>query len=131
MASAVRLALIFVVFVFASVGWLILGGVTEHRSREQGAVLDEHVGDLWGNPQLQAPPQLSAEWTTQEKVRDTRIQPGELAGRLSFSAPVSLAFFFCRHLFAGDAARHRPSPDELPPARFGLLRLPSVVRVHR
>lgn len=76
MASAVRIALIFVVLVIASVGWLILGAVTEHRSQEQGAVLDEHVGDLWGNPQLQAPPQLSAEWTTQEKVRDTRLENG-------------------------------------------------------
>ncbi len=77
MASAVRIALIFVVFVAASIGWLILGGVTLHRTEEQSTVLDEQVGDLWGNPQMQAPPQLSLEWTTLEKVRDKRIENGK------------------------------------------------------
>ncbi len=76
MASAVKIALIFVVFAVASVGWLILGAVTEHRSEAQSAVLDERVGDLWGTPQLQAPPELSAEWVTNEKVKKTTNENG-------------------------------------------------------
>ncbi len=76
MASAVRIALIFLVFCVASIGWVILGNVTEQRSSEQSAVLDERVGDLWGKPQMQAPPQLTLEWTTTEKVRDTRLENG-------------------------------------------------------
>jgi hypothetical protein len=76
MASAVKIALIFVVFAVASVGWLILGAVTQHRSEAQSAVLDERVGDLWGTPQLQAPPELSAEWVTNEKVKKTTTENG-------------------------------------------------------
>ncbi|MEO8178410.1 MAG: inner membrane CreD family protein [Deltaproteobacteria bacterium] len=76
MAAAVRIGLICVVFFIASIGWLILAGVTEHRTQQQSSVLDERVGGLWGNPQLQTPPQLSAEWTTQERVRSTVLQNG-------------------------------------------------------
>jgi hypothetical protein len=69
-----RIVGIGLVFVIASIAWLILGGVTLARSEEQSAVLDERVGNLWGNEQQQAPPQLNAEWTTLEKVRDTRVE---------------------------------------------------------
>src|SRR3954468_19887611 len=77
MAGAVRIGMIFAVFVLASIGWLILAGVTEHRSSEQNTVLDERVGGLWGNAQTQAPPQLSTEWTSNEKVRSTEVQNGK------------------------------------------------------
>jgi inner membrane protein involved in colicin E2 resistance len=77
MAGVARIGLIFAVFVLASVGWLILAGVTEHRSSEQNAVLDERVGGLWGNAQTQTPPALSVEWTTNEKVRSTEQQNGK------------------------------------------------------
>src|SRR5687767_11162575 len=76
MASAVKIALIFVVFAVASVGWLILGAVTQHRSEAQTAVLDVRVGDLWGTQQLQAPPELSAEWVTSEMVKKTTTENG-------------------------------------------------------
>ena len=95
MAGAVRIGMIFVVFVLASIGWLILAGVTEHRSSEQSAVLDERVGGLWGNAQTQTPPALTAEWTTNEKVRSTEQQNGKQVEvvriePLSHSTPVSL-----------------------------------------
>jgi len=77
MAAAVRIGLICVVFFISSIGWLILAGVTEHRTQQQSSVLDERVGGLWGNPQLQTPPQLSAEWTTEERVRSTVLQNGK------------------------------------------------------
>lgn len=77
MSAAVRIGLIGVVFVFASIAWLILAAVTVHRTEEQSGVLDERVGGLWGNAQLQAPPQLSAEWTTQRKVQSTLLQNGK------------------------------------------------------
>jgi inner membrane protein involved in colicin E2 resistance len=77
MAAVARIGLIFAVFVLASVGWLILAAVTEHRSSEQNTVLDERVGGLWGNAQTQAPPQLSTEWTSNEKVRSTEVQNGK------------------------------------------------------
>jgi len=95
MAAAARIGLIFAVFVLASVGWLILAGVTEHRSSEQNTVLDERIGGLWGNAQTQAPPQLSAQWTSQEKVRSTELQDGrqvelERVQALAHSEPVSV-----------------------------------------
>jgi hypothetical protein len=77
MAGAVRIGMIFSVFVLASIGWLILAGVTEHRSSEQSAVLDERVGGLWGNAQTQTPPLLSAQWTSNEQVRSTEQQNGK------------------------------------------------------
>lgn len=76
MSAAVRIGLIGVVFVIASIAWLILAAVTEHRTHEQSDVLDERVGGLWGNAQLQAPPQLSVEWTTERKVQSTLLQNG-------------------------------------------------------
>lgn len=80
MTASARIALIFAVLIAASIGWLILGGVTLHRSTEQSDVLDERVGDLWGNPQLQAPPELLLEWTTTARVRDTRVENGKEVG---------------------------------------------------
>ncbi len=76
MSAAVRIGLIGVVLVFASIAWLILAAMTEHRTNEQSQVLDERVGGLWGNAQLQAPPQLSAEWTSERKVQGTLLQNG-------------------------------------------------------
>jgi hypothetical protein len=77
MSGAGRILAICGVLLLASVGWLILAGVTEHRTEQQNSVLDERVGGLWGNPHLQAPPQLSAEWTVTEKVRSTTQQNGK------------------------------------------------------
>ena len=76
MSAASRIGLIGVVFVIASIAWLILAIVTMHRTEQQSEVLDERVGGLWGNAQLQAPPQLNVEWTTQHKVQTTVLQNG-------------------------------------------------------
>lgn len=76
MSAAVRIGLIGVVFVIASIAWLILAIVTTQRTEHQSEVLDERVGGLWGNAQLQAPPQLSVEWTTQRRVQSTLLQNG-------------------------------------------------------
>jgi inner membrane protein involved in colicin E2 resistance len=42
-----------------------------------------------------------------------KLQPGPLAGKISYFAPVSLLFFFFPDLHSHHDAWHRPAPDEL------------------
>lgn len=74
MHPILRILGIFAVFLLASVGWLVLGGVTSSRTDEQLAALDGRVSDLWGSPQTQAAPTFTEEWvetvTTREQVTD-------------------------------------------------------------
>lgn len=49
-------------FIFAcvSVAWMILAGVTYNRTNSADASLKSQVAQLWGAPQVQMPPQISA-----------------------------------------------------------------------
>ena len=71
-----RIIAIFFVFLFATVGWLVLGGVTSSRTQDQLDALDGRVSDLWGAPQTQDAPTFTEEWvqvvTRQEQVTDPR-----------------------------------------------------------
>ena len=74
MGPVLRIFGIFFVFLLASVGWVVLGAVTQSRTNEQELMLDGRVADLWGSPQTQSAPSFTAVWTqpvvTQERVTD-------------------------------------------------------------
>lgn len=58
--SAQRLFGIFVVFVVATLGWIVLGGSIEARTHQADGRGWESVGSLWGEPQTQSAPRFSA-----------------------------------------------------------------------
>lgn len=60
----------------AVVGWLVLGGVTERRTGETGAKLEQGVQSLWGSPQLQAAPELTFSWETTKLVERAEEKNG-------------------------------------------------------
>lgn len=68
MHPVVRLFGIAVVFVFACMGWMILGGITKDRSSMQQYALTGSVTDLWGSAQTQAAPTLTFAWDTSRVV---------------------------------------------------------------
>jgi hypothetical protein len=76
MGSQGRLLGIGAVFVVASIGWLVLGGVTQLRKDTQGEKLRGSVQDLWGNQQTQSAPQLVFHFPTQEMVERTETKNG-------------------------------------------------------
>ena len=51
-----RIIPLVVIFFFASVAWIILGGSTEYRTRSQDSKLKRQVGQLWGTVQRQEAP---------------------------------------------------------------------------
>lgn len=58
--SAQRLLGIFVVFLVATFGWVVLGGSIETRTHQADGSGWESVGSLWGEPQTQYAPTFSA-----------------------------------------------------------------------
>jgi inner membrane protein involved in colicin E2 resistance len=76
MRSQVRLLGIGAVFVAASIGWLVLGGVTQLRKGSQSEKLRASVQNLWGNQQVQSAPQLVFHYQTQETVERTETKNG-------------------------------------------------------
>jgi len=66
MHPVVRLFGIIGVFMLASVGWAILGGVTSSRTSDQQTNLDGRVADLWGSPETQAAPTFDLRWLEEE-----------------------------------------------------------------
>ncbi|MBE0417859.1 MAG: inner membrane CreD family protein [Coriobacteriia bacterium] len=58
--SVQRLIGIFVVFVVATFGWVVLGGSIEARTHQADGSGWENVGSLWGEPQTQSAPVFSA-----------------------------------------------------------------------
>ncbi|HKP63615.1 MAG TPA: inner membrane CreD family protein [Polyangiales bacterium] len=52
----------------ASVGWMILGGVTLQRGSQQQASLRDGVEHLWGSAQVQDAPELGFSWQTERLV---------------------------------------------------------------
>jgi inner membrane protein involved in colicin E2 resistance len=76
MRSQLRLLGIGIVFVVASIGWLVLGGVTQLRKGTQSEKLRASVQNLWGNQQMQSAPQLVFHYQTQEPVVRTETKNG-------------------------------------------------------
>lgn len=59
MGGFLRLLGIGLVYFVTLVGWLVLGGVMQSRSSQQGDKLSSAVSALWGTPQTQAAPELT------------------------------------------------------------------------
>lgn len=59
--SAPRLFAIFLIFVVAAFGWVVLGGSIEMRTDQAGGRGWESVGSLWGEPQVQEAPSFGAD----------------------------------------------------------------------
>jgi hypothetical protein len=76
MPSILRMVAIVVVFVVSSIAWLLLGGITDSRGREQTEKLRGSVQDLWGSQQTQAAPVLTFRWQTQELQTRTETKDG-------------------------------------------------------
>lgn len=75
MGGLIRMFAIGVVFVIATIGWMVLGGVTDHRSGDQRGKLRGEVQNLWGSPQSQVAPKLIFQWQTRREVRRTEATP--------------------------------------------------------
>lgn len=76
MHPAARIAGIVTVFTLTSISWLILGGVTEHRSRTQTEKLGGEVNELWGSAHYQHAPSLTFQWKAPRQVTRTETQNG-------------------------------------------------------
>jgi len=73
MHPVLRIMGIVVVFVVAAIGWVAFGGVMQLRTRGQTEELRGRVGDLWGEPQSQAAPQLLFLWTHEVEQTTTEV----------------------------------------------------------
>jgi Inner membrane protein CreD len=76
MRSALRLFAIAAIFVAASIGWVVLGGVMSSRSSVQSYELRNKVAGLWGQPQTQAGPALDFEWTQEKDAKRVETVKG-------------------------------------------------------
>jgi inner membrane protein involved in colicin E2 resistance len=76
MRGQLRLLGIGVVFVIATIGWMVLGGVTQLRKGSQSEKLRASVQSLWGNQQVQSAPALVFHYQTQEPVIRTETKNG-------------------------------------------------------
>jgi inner membrane protein involved in colicin E2 resistance len=76
MRSALRLFAIAAIFVVACIGWAVLGGVMSSRSSSQTYELRNKVAGLWGQPQSQAGPALTFEWTHEKDATRTETANG-------------------------------------------------------
>jgi inner membrane protein involved in colicin E2 resistance len=78
-----RLFAIGSIWMVAAVGWMILGGVTQHRGSTQSSRMREDVQSLWGSPQNQRAPQLMFSWETQTPTQRTEQRPNGTAIQVS------------------------------------------------
>ena len=76
MKGHVRLFGIAAVFGMATIGWLILSGVTRMRMDNQTESLRSSVQNLWGNQQTQRAPTLTFHYQVQEQVERTETKNG-------------------------------------------------------
>jgi hypothetical protein len=64
------------IWILASIGWLVLGSVTELRKHGQQDKLRDGVQSLWGSPQQQDAPALTFLWETKEEAHRRETQNG-------------------------------------------------------
>lgn len=72
----VRLLGIGMVFVIATMGWMVLGGITQSRKNEQSTKLRTSVQSLWGNRQTQASPSVTFHFQTEGLATRTETKNG-------------------------------------------------------
>ena len=68
MRSYLRILGIAAVFFGATLGWLVLGGVTSERENSQTEKLRGQVQSLWGSPQRQAAPVVTEQIVTRTET---------------------------------------------------------------
>jgi inner membrane protein involved in colicin E2 resistance len=72
---------IIVVFLTATVAWMILGGVNNTRTGEQKYALEGRVSDLWGRAQVQKAPGFFLAWDEEVvEVKETTDAIGNVTG---------------------------------------------------
>lgn len=76
MKGHVRLLGIAAVFTIATIGWMILSGVTRLRMDSQSESLRSSVQNLWGNQQTQRAPTLTFHHQVEEPVERTETKNG-------------------------------------------------------
>ena len=76
MGGIKRVVGIAMIWIIAAIGWMVLGGVTEHRESTQQGKLRAGVENLWGSPQSQDAPQLTFTWQTEELVERVEEKAG-------------------------------------------------------
>ena len=64
------------IWLIATVGWMVLGGVTTARKDSLETKLRDGVQSLWGSAQQQDAPQLTFKWVTKEQRERTEQQAG-------------------------------------------------------
>ncbi len=67
MSTAKRILALVVIFIFATIAWMILGATIFQRTYDQDSSLRSRVSSTWGSPQVQSPPSASYERVTPEK----------------------------------------------------------------
>lgn len=77
MPSIMRMVAIVFVFIVSSAAWLVLGGITDSREREQTEKLRGSVQSLWGSRQTQSAPVLTFRWEVEELVTRTETKDGK------------------------------------------------------
>jgi inner membrane protein involved in colicin E2 resistance len=65
----VRLAAILVIYIGATIAWIILGATIQHRTQQAANTLQSRVANTWGSSQEQSAP--TASWTTEVPRRTT------------------------------------------------------------
>lgn len=76
MKPIIRLFGIGLVFLLATLAWMVLGATTSTRATGQRAGLSGQVSELWGRPQHQAAPSLDFRWTTTREETRTEEENG-------------------------------------------------------
>mgnify|MGYP001262179884 CR=1 FL=1 len=67
-----RIAMITAIFIFSTIAWMILGGITVARSEKYFSSLKMSVHDLWGSPLNQKEPKIFFNETTVRKDKNRK-----------------------------------------------------------
>src|SRR5215813_2838813 len=81
MSTAKRVLALVVIFIFATVAWMILGATIFQRTYDQDSSLRSRVSSTWGSAQVQSPPSASWERVTQEQ-QETEDNKGKVRTKL-------------------------------------------------
>ena len=65
---AMRITALILIFAASTVGWMVLGGVTEFRTSTQDRNLKEAVGQLWGTAHRQETPKVYFERKVKQEI---------------------------------------------------------------
>src|SRR5262249_47614387 len=132
MSTAKRVLALVVIFIFATVAWMILGATIFQRTYDQDSSLRSKVSSTWGSPQVQSPPSASFEETIQENQdfyehgrtvtrlvkRQRRVDLAPISTRASASIQLEhrqkglLWYATYKVLFSGQYGFRNPSSEE-------------------